>query len=151
MDITTMLNENTVELGVDLKSKEEVISYITEILDKEKRITSKEDTFKGYVEREGQCTTGIGFGIAVPHCKVESIVNPTIVYLTLKSPIDWQALDDKPVNVVIGLAIPKKDEGTLHLEILSRLASNLMEDEFKDSLFSMTNKNDLIKFLYTNL
>ncbi|MCY6369355.1 PTS sugar transporter subunit IIA [Clostridium ganghwense] len=151
MDITTMITTNTVELDVDLKSKEEALSYITEILEREKRITSKEETFKGYVDREEQCTTGIGFGLAIPHCKVESVVEPTIVYLTLKNPVDWQALDDKPVKIVIGLAVPKKDEGTLHLEILSSLASNLMEDEFKDSLFSMNSKNDLIKFLYNNL
>lgn len=151
MDITNMISVNTIELNVDLKSKEEVLNYITEILKKEKRIISKEETFKGYVDREKQGTTGIGFRLAIPHCKAESVIKPAIVYITLKNPVDWQALDEKPVNVVIGLAIPKKLSGTLYLEILSSLASNLMEDDFRDSLFSMNNKNDLIKFLQDNL
>jgi len=151
MDITNMISTNTIELNVDLKSKEEVLNYITEILKKEKRITSKEETFKGYADREKQGTTGIGFGLAIPHCKTESVVNATIVFITLKNSIDWQALDDKPVNVVIGFAIPKKLSGTLYLEILSSLASNLMEEDFRDNLFSMNNKNDLIEFLQANL
>lgn len=151
MNISNMITTNTIELNVDLKSKEEVLSYITEILKREKRIISKEDTFKSYVDREKQGTTGIGFGLAIPHCKSKSVGTPTIVYITLKNSIDWQALDDKPVNVVIGLAIPKELGGTLYLEILSSLASNLMEDDFRDRLFSMNNKNDLINYLQNNL
>ena len=151
MDITNMITINTIELNVDLKSKEEVLSYITKILEREERITSEEETFKSYVDREKQGTTGIGFGLAIPHCKAESVLTPTIVYISLKNPIDWKSLDDKPVHVIIGLAIPKKLSGTLYLEILSSLASNLMEDDFRDNLFSMNNKNDLIKFLQESL
>ena len=104
MDITNMITINTIELNVDLKSKEEVLSYITKILEREERITSEEETFKSYVDREKQGTTGIGFGLAIPHCKAESVLTPTIVYISLKNPIDWKSLDDKPVHVIIGLA-----------------------------------------------
>lgn len=151
MDIKEMITVDTVEFDVDLNSQIEVLEKITDILMKDNRITDKTETLNGYIAREKECTTGIGFGLAIPHCKVESVIKPTIVYLKLNNPVDWNSLDEEPVNVVIGLAIPKKDEGTLHLEILSSLASNLMEDDFKDSLFSMDDKNKLIQFLHNNL
>lgn len=151
MDIKDMITINTIEFDVDLDSQEKVLQKITDILFEEKRIDDKTQTLKGYIDRENECTTGIGFGIAIPHCKIENVLKPTIVFLKLKNEVEWNSLDENPVTTVIGLAIPKKDEGTLHLEILSSLASNLMEDEFKDTLFNINNKNELINFLHNNL
>ena len=151
MDIRAMITENTIEFDADLKTREEVLEHISEILVKNNRANNKEVIFNGFLQREKEGTTGIGLQLAIPHCKEEDILEPTIVYITLKNPIDWDSLDEKPVKVVIGLAIPKKYEGTLHLEILSALASNLMEDDFKDKLFKINNKEELINFLYENL
>ncbi len=151
MDITEMITVNTVEFDVDLKSQQEVLEKITDILFEDNRINNKEDVLKGYIERENECTTGIGFGLAIPHCKTESVIKPTIVYLKLKEKLDWKALDDEPVDIIVGLAIPKEQEGTLHLELLGILASNLMEDDFKESLFGINNKKELVKFLQENL
>lgn len=151
MDIRDMITINTIEFDVNLHTQQEALEKITEILMKERRIDNKEEVLKGYVARENECTTGIGFGISIPHCKIENVLKPTIVFLKLKNKVEWNSLDEKPVTLVIGLAIPKKDEGTLHLEILACLASNLMEDEFKDALFSIDDKNTLIEFLYNNL
>lgn len=151
MNIEEMITIRTVEFDLDLKTQQEVLEKITDILFEDNRINNKEDILKGYIEREIESTTGIGFGLAIPHCKVESVIKPTIVFLKLKNAVDWNSLDEEPVNIVIGLAIPKKDEGTLHLEILGRLASNLMEEDFKNTLFSIDDKNKLVAFLYENL
>ena len=151
MDIKDMITRDTIDFNLDLKTREEILERITEILLKSGRILEKEDVLKGYIDRENECTTGIGFGLSIPHCKSESIIKPTIIYLTLKNPVEWESLDEEPVSIVIGLAIPKKDEGTLHLEILGCLASNLMEEDFKDSLFKIDDKDKLIDFLYENL
>lgn len=151
MNIEEMITVHTVEFDLDLKTQQEVLEKIADILFKDNRTSNKEETLEGYIEREHESTTGIGFGLAIPHCKVESVIKPTIVFLKLKNAVDWDSLDEEPVNVVIGLAIPKKDEGTLHLEILGRLASNLMEDDFKSTLFSIDDKNKLVTFLHDNL
>ncbi|MBC2456095.1 PTS sugar transporter subunit IIA [Clostridium beijerinckii] len=151
MNITEMITINTVEFNLNLKTQKEVLEKITDILFKDNRIINKEETLKGYIDRESECTTGIGFGLAIPHCKVESVIEPTIVCLKLNEAVDWNSLDEEPVNIIVGLAIPKKYEGTLHLEILGRLASNLMEDDFKYSLFNINDKNKLVAFLQENL
>jgi PTS system fructose-specific IIA component len=151
MDITEMITINTVEFNLNLKTQEEVLEKITDILFKDNRIKDRKETLKGYMDRENECTTGIGFGLAIPHCKVESVIKPTIVCLKLNEAIDWNSLDEEPVNVIVGLAIPKKYEGTLHLEILGKLASNLMEDDFKHTLFNINDKNKLVTFLQENL
>jgi PTS system, fructose subfamily, IIA component len=151
MNITKMITVNTVEFNLNLKTQREVLEKITEILFKDNRISDKEETLKGYIDREKECTTGIGFGLAIPHCKAESVIEPTIVCLKLNEAVDWNSLDEEPVNIIMGLAIPKKYEGTLHLEILGRLASNLMEDDFKYSLFNIDDKNKLVAFLQESL
>lgn len=151
VDIKSMINENTVEFNVDLKSKEEVLEYISEILVTDNRAKDKRLVLDGLLKREKEGTTGVGFQLAIPHCKGEVILKPTIVYLSLKNPIDWCSLDGEPVKVIIGLAIPKEQEGTLHIKLLSALASNLMEEEFKDKLFKINNKKELIDYLYRNL
>lgn len=151
MDIKSMIIENTVEFDVNLKTKREVLEYISKILIENKRANNEEIIFKGFLQREKEGTTGVGLQLAIPHCKDENILKPTIVYFTLKDPIDWDSLDGEPVKVVIGLAIPKKYEGTLHLEILSALASNLMEDDFKDNLFEINDKKKLINYLDKHL
>ena len=151
MDINTMILEDTIEFDVELSEQKQVLSYITEILEKTGRIDDKEKVLASYIEREEEGTTGIGFGLAIPHCKSDSVKEPTIVYMTLKDLVEWEALDGEPIKYIIALAIPKKDEGTLHLEILSSLASNLMEDDFKDALFAMNDKTKLINFLKKNI
>lgn len=96
-----------------------------------------------YVEdvkaREAISTTGIGDGVAIPHAKSAYVKTPTVIVGKSTKGIEWEALDDEPVNMVFLIAVPE-GEGNEHLKILQVLAVSLMDDDFKDELLKANDK-----------
>jgi PTS system fructose-specific IIA component len=164
-----LINENLIHLDIELNTKEEVIKALTQIVLKENRLSSYEsctalleertpicnetkdycyETFlKNVLDREELSTTGIGFGIAIPHGKCCAVAEPTVVFARLKKSIDWQSLDGEPVEAVFLLAVPNSSASNEHLRILAALARKLMHDDFKEMLFTAQDKNELGRFL----
>lgn len=75
---------------------------------------------------------------------MEEVVQPAICVITLKDAIDWKAMDDKPVQLLIALAVPTEHEGSFHLKLLATLSENLMEDHFVQSLLSARTKHEIL-------
>lgn len=84
-------------------------------------------------DREGESSTGFGGGIAIPHAKTASITVPTVLFGHTETPVEWDALDGKPVSTFISILVPD-GEGTEHLRILAKLARKLMHEDFADGL-----------------
>src|SRR5262249_44491420 len=84
--------------------------------------------------RESVYSTGLGHGFAVPHCKTDVVNASSIGILKLPRPIDWGAVDGKPVAFVILLAVRESDSNGAHLRVFSKLARNLMNEEFREQL-----------------
>jgi len=105
-------------LGEELSSKEEVLRRIAELLSGGGYVEDLEKAFSELKRREEIQSTGIGGGIAVPHllCDIEE---PVVGFMTLKAPVEFDALDGKPVDVVFFTAAPNPN---LHLRMLARLA-----------------------------
>lgn len=104
----------------------------------------------GYIEdvkkREAMSTTGIGDGVAIPHAKSEFVKIPTVIVGKSSKGIEWESLDDEPVNMVFLIAVPE-GSGNEHLKILQVLAVSLMDDEFKDELVNTTDENKICELL----
>ena len=82
-----------------------------------------------YSARENESSTGFGGGIAIPHAKSTSVSNAAVLFVKLKKPINWVAIDDKPVDTVISLLVPQGENST-HLKLLSSLSRKLVHEEF---------------------
>ncbi|MBE6119376.1 MAG: PTS fructose transporter subunit IIA [Erysipelotrichaceae bacterium] len=147
METGRMLCIENIYLKEKLNTKDEVLHFIGEVLWANKYIDDKEKVYEGYIARESEGTTGFGDSFAIPHCKSSAIHEAAIVVITLNRGIEWQAMDGKPVDFVIALAIPESLSGTLHLELLGKLASNLMEESFTEGLRNAKNKEELFKVL----
>ena len=106
--------------------------------------------FDKYVEdvkaREAMSTTGIGDGVAIPHAKSAYVKFPTVIVGKSSKGIDWESLDDEPVNLVFLIAVPE-GEGNEHLKILQVLAVSLMDDEFKDEIIAAKDKETICEML----
>ncbi len=85
---------------------------------------------EGLKAREGEGSTGMMGGFAIPHCKSASVSEPCVVVLRLSEPVDWQTMDKAPVDCAIALFIPDGELGTEHLRILSKIAASLMHEDF---------------------
>jgi len=102
-------------------------------------------------EREASCSTGFGHGFAIPHCKSDAVRTNSLVLLKLRQPVEWASLDGEPVRVVILLAVRASDAATEHMRVFSKLARQLMHNDFRTRLEQETNEAELCTFLQQRL
>ncbi|KRK92618.1 hypothetical protein FC08_GL000658 [Latilactobacillus curvatus JCM 1096 = DSM 20019] len=99
------------------------------------------------LEREVHSTTGVGNGIAIPHGKSACVNRPAIVFAKMAKSVEWQSLDDKPVDIVVMLAIPDSEKGATHLSLLSEIAVKLMDEDLVEKLKKVTDTNEVVELL----
>lgn len=143
MNLSKMVDERLVDFGFEASTKDEVIRGIAGKMYAAGKVSDLEKYIKGIYQREEEFTTGIGNGIAIPHCKSDCVKEAAFTLVKLKNSVEWQSLDDAPVNYVIMLAAPNSKEN-VHLKMLSSLAANLMDDDFRDSLVSATSIEEIV-------
>lgn len=147
MDFRGLTNERLVFLNSEFKDKKEILDVFVERLYEEGKITSKDGFLKAVMDREALSATGIGEGLAIPHGKSDFVKEPTICIATLKKEMEWETLDDEPVNMVILIAIPMAQAGDAHVEILARLTTKLADDDYRDELVASPTPKELIEKL----
>lgn len=143
MDIADLINENLIELELKVSSKEDALKEVARIVYQAGRVQNEESYFYGLLDREKSSTTGFGGAIAIPHAKIAEVIKPTIAVIKLDHPVDWNAMDDKPVKLIIALAVPTQEEGNLHLKMLASLSEQLMEEDFKEALLTANTKLEI--------
>lgn len=151
MNFKNLVNENLVLLNLDLKDKKDIIKVLVDKLYDNERITSKENFYKTVMERELSSPTGLEEGLAIPHGKDECVKEASIAIARLREPIStWESVDeDNKVNLVFLIAIPKKEEGSSHIEILSKLTTSFMKEGFIQNLQNSQTASELLNILYS--
>ena len=142
MNLVEAIKPSLVQFDFDVKSKEDTIKKVIDLMKESDLLSDADRYLKDVYKRESESTTGIGMGIAIPHAKSEGVKETCFSLIKLKDPIEWESLDEKPVNYVIMLAVPSgaNDE---YLRILSTLATNLMDDDFRESLITSETIEDV--------
>ncbi len=146
MTLLEILDPNLIVFDLEADSKEDVIDTASNLLWDAKKIYNKQDFKKAVFEREAQMSTGMGMGIAIPHCHSDSVKDTCFVLLKLKKGIAWESLDDEPVKFVILLAVPVNASNAF-LEILSAFSYNLMDDAFREGLVNAESVKDIKNIL----
>ncbi|HID55686.1 TPA: PTS sugar transporter subunit IIA, partial [Candidatus Poribacteria bacterium] len=100
------------------KTKEEALRELVEVISRSPRVRDKEELLKAILDREKIMSTGIGLGIAVPHAKLDSISDFVIAMGISKEGIEFNALDDKPVYIIVMIAGPNQQ--TMYLRTLAK-------------------------------
>lgn len=135
MKITDLLNKNAIRLNGTFKNKEEVIDKLIELMTTNGNITDKEKYKKVVLKREEEGTTGIGDGIAIPHGKTDAVTKPGLSAIIVPDGVEFNALDGKPAKILFLIAAPDTKDN-VHLDVLSRLSTLLMDTEFRKSLLN---------------
>ncbi len=146
MRLTSLINEDLIELDLKAAKKEDVILEMVGLLEKAKKVTDKEIYFKTVIERENLGSTGIGKGIAIPHGKSDVITEVAVAFGRSNSGIDFDSLDDRPVNLTFLLAAPK-NVGGVYLKALAQLSRLLRQQDFRESLMSAKTKAEVLEIL----
>lgn len=101
--------------------------------------------------RENQYSTGFENQIAIPHAKTANVTEAGVIFMRLSSPIDWESLDDQPVQIIFGLLVPESGAKILHLQIINSLASQIVEDDFREKLFSAKTEDELFEYMQARI
>lgn len=133
MKITDLLAKESIKLNATVKDKEEVLNTMVDLMDKSGKISDKKLYLDAVKAREEEGTTGVGNGIAIPHGRCSGVKKAGLAAMSIKGGVEYNALDSKPVDLVFLIAA-NEDSGNVHLEILSKLATMLMDDEFVSKL-----------------
>ena len=145
MRITDLLSKESILLGGSPKSKSEAIDMLVELQAKGGKIADTEEYKKGILAREEKGSTAVGEGIAIPHAKSEAVKAPSLAAMTVPEGVDYEALDDEPSNLLFMIAAP--NDGDVHLEVLSRLMTILMVEDFRAKLLNAKDKDEFLKII----
>ncbi|MGX9755432.1 PTS sugar transporter subunit IIA [Clostridioides difficile] len=145
MKISDVLKEEQIVFNLEATTKEETIKKLSRIFVENGIVDNEEEYVKSVLEREEHATTGIGNGIAIPHGKSDSVKKSSIIFAKSKNKIEWEALDEKPVDSIFLLAISNIDKDSNHLVLLSKLATKLMDDDNVDALKLADSAQEVIK------
>ncbi len=145
MRIVDLLSKNSIKLNASPKSKSEAIDMLIDLQVKGGNIADKEDYKKGILAREEKGSTAVGEGIAIPHAKSEAVKAPSLAAMTVPDGVDYEALDDEPSNLLFMIAAP--NDGDVHLEVLSRLMTILMDEDFRDDLMKAKDADEFLKVI----
>jgi PTS system nitrogen regulatory IIA component len=132
-ELADCLNPARVDVDLHVSSKKRLLEEVAGHLTRESSGLNKDTIFQVLTERERLGSTGIGSGIALPHGRVSGIREPIATALRLKTPLDFDAIDQKPVSIVIGLIVPA-DADRKHLQILACLARMFSDESLRESL-----------------
>lgn len=147
MDLTNLLKEETILLPLDVKSKAECIDQLAESMVKAGFVTDKLNYIETVLNREKTGSTGIGFGVAIPHGKARGVAAPGLAFARLAQPVDWQSLDGNPVSVVFLIAVPEENVANEHLQILIAISRKLMHEDFRNQLITAQSPKAVLKIL----
>ncbi|MFV0555939.1 MAG: PTS sugar transporter subunit IIA [Lactovum sp.] len=148
--IIDVIDADLINLELKARNKNEVISELSQMLLEKEILKNKEDFIKDVFLREEEGMTGLGKGVAIPHGKSESVKKTSIVIGRVAKPIDWESLDDEPVNIIILFAVRNIDETTTHIKLLQKVAILLADEDFISQLQTVKTKEEMLTLLSKN-
>ncbi len=133
MDVKTFLSQHRTRCGVETSSKKRALEILSQTISEDQPTLDANEIFQNLIAREKLGSTGLGQGIAIPHCRLSNCASTVGALITLASPIDFEAIDGKPVDILFALVVPEEAHEA-HLQTLSAIAERLNQSDFLKQL-----------------
>ncbi|WP_317855929.1 fructose-specific PTS transporter subunit EIIC [Chakrabartyella piscis] len=146
MKITDLLDQKSISLGASPKTKEEAIDQAVALMEKSGNVKDLQGYRQSVLARELLSTTGIGDGIAIPHGKSKSVKRAGLAAMVIPKGVDFDALDGEPVHLLFLIAAPES-KSDVHLEVLQKLSTLLMQDGFMEQLQSAKTEQEFLSII----
>ena len=143
MKITDLLSEEAIQINGVANSKNEVIDKMVDLMTKNGNINDKEKYKQAVLKREEEGTTGIGEGIAIPHGKSDAVSKPGLSAMVVPNGVEFNSLDGQPAKLLFLIAAPNTKDN-VHLDVLSRLSTLLMDTEFRSALLNAKSPKEFL-------
>jgi PTS system nitrogen regulatory IIA component len=145
MTISALLSPQSIFLDIEISSKKKLLELIANIVADQTRLTES-SIYNKLLNRERLGSTGLGQGFAVPHARLENLDKTMGCFFRLKVPVNFEAPDNQPVDLLFVIVIPEEatDE---HLLILSSLARIFSQADVCEAIRSATSKDEIAKII----
>lgn len=148
MKIIDVLSKDTIQIGMQVKDKQDLLEKITDLAMKSGKIINRSFVLKSILDREKIMSTGIGKNICLPHAKTDFIEAPVAALATLSTPIDFHSLDGEPVNICF-LLLGRENNVGMHLRLLSKISRFLNNDEFREKILNSKTPEEIMHHFET--
>lgn len=148
MALSELIKKKNIIIGSPAKNRWDIISEMLDVAAKNNDLSNEdiEEIESSLIEREKTMSTGIGKGVAIPHC-TSVLVNDTIIVISLSEKgIDFDSIDGEPVKIVIMLIVPKS-KLTQHIKTLANIAKLMSDDKIKDKMLTLKTPDSIYKLI----
>lgn len=146
MTIRDLLAAESINLNGTPAGKTEALNQCIDLMAKSGKIADVEKYRKGVFAREEEGTTGIGMGIAIPHCKSDAVTKAALAAMVVKDGVDFESLDGTPAKIIFLIAAPNTEDN-VHLQVLSKLSVMLMDEQFTNSLINAGSVDEFLNII----
>lgn len=140
--IGTLLSEENVHLGVEASDKSELIRELISSLYANSADVI-DDVTQAVLDREALLSTGVGYGVALPHAKTTAVDETRMLFAVMAAPIEYNAFDGQPVNLVFLMVGPPRSS-RMHIQTLGRVSRILNDQEVRDQLLNAQSRSEVI-------
>ncbi len=146
MSLEQIIKVDGVLCNATARSKKHCLEILSELLVRSIADIASETIFEKLIERERLGCTSLDKGAAFPHCRVDGIEASSAALMKLSEPIDFDAADGEPVDLIVGMIVPEKLNETHHADI--QLVTSVLADEgLRARLRGINSSSDLYKAL----
>ena len=135
MRICDLINPQSVRLNVEVSTKEQAINNLVDLVAESGCLNDAERFRTAVFDREAKVSTGLGEGVAIPHAKSAGVTKPGLSAMVVPQGVEFDSLDGKPAKLFFMIASPHHASDA-HLDVLARLSTLLISEEFRNSLNS---------------
>lgn len=130
--MSNLINKDMIVLDMDAETKEEVIQKLAKLIEEQGKLENLDEYIAQVHKREEEYPTSVGFEVSIPHGKCDAVKSAAVAFARLKRPVKWS--DEEQSKYVFLLAVPEKEAGNTHLQVLAQLSRKIMRDEFREKL-----------------
>ena len=143
MKIADLLAKESIDLQAKVGSKAEALEHLVTLMAKSGKLADEAEYKRCVLAREEEGSTGIGEGIAIPHAKTNAVKAPGLAAMIVAEGVDFASLDDQPAKLFFLIAAPDTEDN-VHLDVLSRLSTLLMDEEFTTALYAAKSPKEFL-------
>ena len=146
MKIADLLAKESIDLQVKVGSKGEALEHLVALMAKSGKLADEAEYKRCVLAREEEGSTGIGEGIAIPHAKTNAVKAPGLAAMIVAEGVDFASLDDQPAKLFFLIAAPDTEDN-VHLDVLSRLSTLLMDEDFTNALYAAKSSQEFLDII----
>lgn len=147
MEIAAIIDKRNIALDLSAQTKREALESLASKLYENGILTDQQGFLTDVLKREAEFSTGIGFGIAIPHAKSKYVKTAAVAIGRLAKGISYsEAADEEPVDVLFMIAVPEQ-EGNAHLKILQKLSRKIMDEKFRSQIKEARGSDEILEIL----